>query len=150
MDVLIVGSGGREHALAWKLRQSPRVDKLYVAPGNGGTAKIAENVPIGVMEFEKLARFAAERSVGLTIPGPDDAFVGGIVDVFQKHGLRIWGPTKEAAQIEGSKAFSKQLMKEGNIPTAEFQIFKDPTNALAHVRAHGTPIVIKASGLALG
>ncbi|OGG51967.1 phosphoribosylamine--glycine ligase [Candidatus Kaiserbacteria bacterium RIFCSPHIGHO2_02_FULL_54_11b] len=150
MDVLVVGGGGREHALAWKLKQSPRVGKLYVAPGNAGTANLAENVPIGVMEFEKLAAFAREKKVGLTIPGPDDAFVGGIVDVFKSHGLRVWGPTREAAQIEGSKAFAKQLMHETKIPTAEFGVFTTPHTALAHVRARGVPIVIKASGLALG
>ncbi|MBI5457756.1 phosphoribosylamine--glycine ligase [Candidatus Kaiserbacteria bacterium] len=150
MDVLIVGSGAREHALAWKIAQSPRVGKLYVAPGNGGTAALAENVPIGVMEFEKLAAFAKEKKIGLTIPGPDDAFVGGIVDVFKAHKLRVWGPTKEAAQIEGSKAFSKQLMDESKIPTAKFAVFTAAAPALAYVRARGVPIVIKASGLALG
>ena len=149
-DILVVGSGAREHALLWKLHQSPRVGRLYAAPGNGGTAALAENVPIGVMEFEKLAAFAKEKKIGLTIPGPDDAFVGGIVNIFQAHGLRVWGPTKEAAQIEGSKAFAKQLMREAKIPTAEFSVFSDSTSALAHVRARGTPIVIKASGLALG
>jgi len=149
-DVLIVGSGGREHALAWKLRQSPRVGKLYVASGNGGTALLAENVPIGVMEFEKLAAFAKEKKIGLTIPGPDDAFVGGIVNIFQAHGLHVWGPTKDAAQIEGSKSFAKQLMREAKIPTAEFEVFSSPTAALAHVRTRGVPIVVKASGLALG
>ncbi len=150
IDVLVVGSGGREHALLWKLRQSPRVGKLYVAPGNGGTGTLAENVPIGVLEFEKLAAFAREKRIGLTVPGPDDAFVGGIVDVFKSHGLRVWGPTKDAAQIEGSKAFSKQLMHDAKIPTAEFGVFDTPAMALAHVRARGVPIVIKASGLALG
>ena len=150
MDVLVVGSGAREHALLWKLKQSPRAGKLYAAPGNGGTASLAENVPIGVMEFEKLAAFAKEKNIGLTIPGPDDAFVGGIVDVFKKHKLRVWGPTKEAAQIEGSKAFSKQLMHESKIPTAEFAVFTAAAPALAYVHAHGVPIVIKASGLALG
>ncbi|MDO8514271.1 MAG: phosphoribosylamine--glycine ligase [bacterium] len=149
-DVLIIGSGGREHALAWKLKQSPRVGKLYVAPGNGGTGMLAENVDISVMEFEKLARFAEEKRIGLTVVGPDDPLVGGIVDVFKSHGLRIWGPSKEAAQIEGSKAFSKQLMQEAKIPTAEFALFSEPHTALAHVRTHGFPIVIKASGLALG
>src|SRR3989338_11624931 len=150
MDVLVVGSGAREHALLWKLKQSPRAGKLYAAPGNGWTASLAENVPIGVMEFEKLAAFAKEKNIGLTIPGPDDAFVGGIVDVFKKHKLRVWGPTKEAAQIEGSKAFSKQLMHESKIPTAEFAVFTAAAPALAYVHAHGVPIVIKASGLALG
>ena len=150
MDILVIGGGAREHALVWKLKQSPRVGKLYVAPGNAGTALIAENVAIGVMEFEALAKFAKEKKIGLTIPGPDDAFVGGIVDVFQSHGLRIWGPTKEAAQVEGSKTFAKQLMHEGKIPTAEFQVFSNSAAALAHVHLRGAPIVIKASGLALG
>ncbi len=150
VDVLIIGSGGREHALAWKLKQSPRVGKLYIAPGNGGTRLLGENVPIGVMEFEKLAQFAAEKKIGLTVVGPDDAFVGGIVDVFTAHGLRIWGPTRGAAQIEGSKAFAKALMQEAKIPTAKFSVFKSAALALAHVRTTGVPIVIKASGLALG
>ncbi len=150
IDILVVGSGAREHALVWKLKQSPRVGKIYVAPGNGGTWNIAENVHIGVMEFEKLADFVTEKGIGITIPGPDDAFVGGIVDFFTARGLRIWGPTKDAANIEGSKAFAKTLMKEGNIPTAQFKVFTTPESALAHVRVHGAPIVIKASGLALG
>ncbi len=150
MDILVVGSGAREHALLWKLKQSPRVGKLYAAPGNGGTNLLAENVPIAVMEFEKLAAFAKEKGIGLTVPGPDDAFVGGIVDVFQAHGLRVWGPSKEAAQVEGSKAFSKQLMQDAQIPTAKFQVFTDPSSALAYVRTHSAPIVVKASGPALG
>ncbi len=150
IDTLVIGSGAREHALLWKLKQSPRVGKLYVAPGNGGTALIAENVPIGVMEFDKLVKFAQEKRIGLVVPGPDDAFVGGIVDVFQAHGLRVWGPSREAAQIEGSKAFSKQLMQDAKIPTAEFKIFTDSAAALAYVRTRGAPIVVKASGLALG
>ena len=150
VDVLVVGSGGREHALAWKLKQSPRLGKLYIAPGNGGTRLVGENVPIGVMEFEKLAQFAAENKIGLTVVGPDDAFVGGIVDVFQARGLRVWGPTKAAAQIEGSKAFSKQLMRDSSIPTADFAVFTNHDEAVRYVRDHGVPIVVKASGLALG
>jgi len=150
MDVLVVGSGGREHALAWKLKQSPRIGKLYIAPGNGGTSTLGENVPIGQMEFEKLAQFAQEKKVGLTVVGPDDPLVGGIVDVFKARGLRIWGPSREAAQIEGSKAFSKQFMHEAKIPTAEFAVFSNAALALAHVRVKGAPIVIKASGLSLG
>jgi phosphoribosylamine--glycine ligase len=149
-DVLVVGSGGREHALCWKLAQSLRVGKLYCAPGNGGTQRVAEHVAIGALEFEKLADFAEEKNIGLTVVGPDDAFVGGIVDVFTKRGLRIWGPTKAAAQIEGSKAFSKQLMQKAGIPTAEFGVFTDYDQALAYVRKKGVPIVVKASGLALG
>jgi phosphoribosylamine--glycine ligase len=150
MDVLIVGSGGREHALAWKLKQSPRIGKLYVAPGNGGTAGIAENVPIEAMDFQKLAAFAAEKKIGLTIVGPDDPLAGGIVDAFQNHGLRVWGPKKEAAQIESSKAFAKEFMREGHIPTAEFKIFTSAPQAVAYVRTLNAPIVVKASGLALG
>ena len=150
VDVLVVGSGGREHALAWKLAQSPRLGKLYIAPGNGGTRLVGENVPIGVMEFEKLAQFAVEKNISLTVVGPDDAFVGGVVDVFQARGLRIWGPTRAAAQIEGSKAFSKQLMRESSIPTADFAVFTNHDEAVRYVREHGVPIVVKASGLALG
>src|SRR3989338_868548 len=120
VDVLFVGNGGREHALAWKLKQSPRIEKLYIAPGNGGTRLVGENVPIGVMEFEKLAAFAEEKKISLTVCSMDDPLVGGIVDFFKSRGLRIWGPSKAAAQIEGSKAFAKELMKETRIPTAEF------------------------------
>src|SRR3990167_2247838 len=150
MDVLVVGSGGREHALAWKLKQSPRLGKLYIAPGNGGTRSVGENVPIGVMEFEKLAVFAEEKKIGLTICSVDDPLAGGIVDLFKSRGLRIWGPSKAAAQIEGSKAFSKQLMREAGIPTADFAVFTNHDEALRYVHEHGVPIVIKASGLALG
>lgn len=150
VDVLLIGSGGREHALAWKLAQSPRIGKLYIAPGNGGTRLVGENVPIGIMEFDKLADFAEEKNIGLTVVGPDDAFVGGVVDVFTVRGLRVWGPSKEAAQLEGSKAFSKHLMVEAGIPTAEFGIFTEHDKALDYVRERGAPIVVKASGLALG
>ncbi len=150
VDVLLVGGGGREHALAWKLKQSPRIGKLYIAPGNGGTQNLGENVPIGVMEFEKLADFATEKKVHLTIVGPDDPFVGGIVDVFKQRGLRVWGPSKAAAQIEGSKAFSKQLMRDAGIPTADFSVFTNYDEAFRYVQDKGVPIVIKASGLALG
>lgn len=150
VDVLLVGSGGREHALAWKLSTSPRIGKLYIAPGNGGTRTVGENVSIGITEFEKLADFAQEKGIGLTVVGPDDAFVGGIVDVFQARGLRVWGPSKAAAQMEGSKAFSKQLMAEAGIPTAEFTVFNEYEKTLEYLRAKGAPIVVKASGLALG
>ena len=150
MDVLLIGSGGREHALAWKLKQSPRVGKLYIAPGNGGTRLVGENVSIGAMEFEKLAQFAVEKKIGLTICSMDDPLVGGIVDFFQARGLRIWGPTKAAARIEGSKAFSKQLMRDAGIPTADFAVFTNHDEAIRYVRDHGVPIVVKASGLALG
>jgi phosphoribosylamine--glycine ligase len=150
MDVLLIGSGGREHALAWKLRQSPRLGTLYIAPGNAGTAALGENVAIGVMEFEKLAQFALEKNIALTVVGPDDPLALGIVDFFEAKGLRIWGPSKAAAQLEASKAFSKRLMDEANIPTAEFQIFTEYEKALSYVRGRGAPIVVKASGLALG
>lgn len=150
VDVLIIGSGSREHSLAWKAAQSPRIGKLYTAPGNGGTNGVAENVAIGVMEFQKFADFAQEKKIGLTIVGPDDPLGGGIVDVFQPRGLRVFGPSKAAAQIESSKAFAKQLMRDAGIPTAEFSIFKDYDLAVRHVRERGAPIVVKASGLALG
>jgi phosphoribosylamine---glycine ligase len=150
VDVLIVGSGGREHALAWKLKQSPRIGKIFIAPGNGGTSSIGENVNIAATDIEKLLAFAKEKNIGLTIVGPDDPLALGIVDLFQARGLRIWGPTKAAAQIEASKAFSKQLMEKAGIPTAEFKVFKEHESALAYARERGAPIVIKASGLALG
>ncbi len=150
VDVLLVGGGGREHALAWKLAQSPRIGKLYIAPGNGGTRLVGENVTIGVMEFEKLAQFAEEKKIGITICSMDDPLVGGITDFFNARGLRIWGPSKAAAQLEGSKAFSKQLMRAGGIPTADFKVCTEYDEALHYVREKGAPIVVKASGLALG
>ena len=149
-NVLIIGGGGREHALAWKLAQSPRIGKLYVAPGNGGTCDVAENVSIEATDTKRLARFAEKNSIDLTVVGPDDPLAFGIVDVFQSRGLRIFGPTRAAAQIETSKAFAKRLMRDSNIPTAPFRIFRKHENALEYVRKHGVPIVIKASGLALG
>lgn len=150
MDVLIVGSGGREHALAWKLAQSPRIGKLFIAPGNGGTRLVGENVPIDAMDFENLAKFAKEKDVALTVVGPDNPLGEGIVDFFKQHGLRAWGPSKAAAHIEGSKAFAKKLMRGAGVPTAEFEIFSNHDDALAHVRERGAPIVIKASGLSFG
>lgn len=149
-NVLIIGSGGREHALAWKLAQSPRIGKLYVAPGNGGTRDIAENIAIEATDAKGLARFAEKNSINLTVVGPDDPLALGVVDVFQSHGLRIFGPTRAAAQIEASKAFAKRLMRDSNIPTAPFRIFRKHESALEYVRKHGVPIVVKASGLALG
>ncbi len=149
-NVLIIGGGGREHALTWKLAQSPRIGKLYVAPGNGGTCTVAENVPIEAMNTKGLARFAEKNSIDLTVVGPDDPLALGVVDVFQSRGLRIFGPTRSAAQIESSKAFAKRLMRDSNIPTAPFRIFRKHENALEYVRKYGVPIVIKASGLALG
>ena len=126
MKVLIVGSGGREHAIAWKVAQSKKVDKIYCAPGNAGISEVAECVPIGAMEFDKLVAFAKEKEIDLTVIGMDDPLVGGIVDVFEKEGLRVFGPRKNAAILEGSKAFSKDLMKKYHIPTAAYETFTDP------------------------
>lgn len=150
MKVLIVGGGGREHAIAWKAAQSEKVDKVYCAPGNAGIAEVAECVPIGAMEFEKLAAFAKEKEIDLTIIGMDDPLVGGIVDVFETQGLRVFGPRKNAAILEGSKAFSKDLMKKYQIPTAGYEIFTDPKQALDYLKTAEMPIVLKADGLALG
>ena len=150
MKVLIVGSGGREHAIAWSVAKSKKVDKIYCAPGNAGIASIAECVPIGAMEFEKLVAFAKEKEIDFTIIGMDDPLVGGIVDAFEAEGLRVFGPRKNAAILEGSKAFSKDLMKKYNIPTAGYENFDDPQKALAYLETAQFPIVLKADGLALG
>ena len=150
MKVLIVGSGGREHAIAWKVAQSKKVDKIYCAPGNAGISEVAECVPIGAMEFDKLVAFAKEKEIDLTVIGMDDPLVGGIVDVFEKEGLRVFGPRKNAASLEGSKAFSKDLMKKYHIPTAAYETFTDPEKALEYLETAKMPIVLKADGLALG
>lgn len=150
MKVLIVGSGGREHAIAWKVARSPRVEKIYCAPGNAGIEEYAECVNIGAMEFEKLAAFAKEKEIDLTVIGMDDPLVGGVVDVFEKGGLRVFGPRANAAILEGSKAFSKDLMKKYHIPTAAYENFNDPQAALAYLETAKFPIVLKADGLALG
>ena len=151
MKVLIIGSGGREHAIAWKVAQSPKVDKIFCAPGNAGIAEYAQCVDIKAMEFEKLAAFAKENAIDLTVVGMDDPLVGGVVDVFEKEGLRVFGPRKNAAILEGSKAFSKDLMKKYNIPTAAYENFEDAEAALAYLREKAEfPIVLKADGLALG
>ena len=150
MRVLIVGSGGREHAIAYAVSKSKKVDKIYCAPGNAGIAELAEIVPIGAMEFEKLADFAQENKVDLTVIGMDDPLVGGIVDVFNERGLRVFGPNKAAAILEGSKAFSKDLMKKYNIPTATYENFDSPKAALEYLETAKMPIVLKADGLALG
>ena len=150
MKILIVGSGGREHALAWKIAQSPKAEKIYCAPGNAGIAEYAECVDIGAMEFDKLAAFAKEKEIDLTVIGMDDPLVGGIVDVFEAQGLRVFGPRKNAAILEGSKAFSKDLMKKYDIPTAAYENFDDPEKALAYLEQADFPIVLKADGLALG
>ena len=151
MKVLIIGSGGREHAIAWKVAQSPKVDKIYCAPGNAGIAEYAECVAIGAMEFDKLVAFAKEKEIDLTVVGMDDPLVGGVVDAFEKEGLRVFGPRKNAAILEGSKAFSKDLMKKYNIPTAAYENFESADEALAYLREKADfPIVLKADGLALG
>ena len=150
MKVLIVGSGGREHAIAWKVAQSKKVDKIYCAPGNAGISEVAECVPIGAMEIDKLVAFAKEKEIDLTVIGMDDPLVGGIVDVFEKEGLRVFGPRKNAAILEGSKAFSKDLMKKYHIPTAAYETFTDPEKALEYLETAKMPIVLKADGLALG
>ena len=151
MKVLIVGSGGREHAIANAVAKSSKVDKIYCAPGNAGIAELAECVDIGAMEFEKLADFAQEKAIDLTIIGMDDPLVGGVVDVFEARGLKVFGPRKNAAILEGSKAFSKDLMKKYNIPTAAYENFDDPEKALEYLRTEARfPIVLKADGLALG
>lgn len=150
MKVLIVGGGGREHAIAWKVSQSKKVDTIYCAPGNAGIADIAKCVPLGVMEFDKLADFAVNEKIDLTIIGPDDALGAGIVDVFEAKGLRVFGPRKNAAIIEASKAFSKDLMKKYNIPTASYEVFTDANAALEYLKTSSFPTVLKADGLALG
>lgn len=150
MKILIVGSGGREHAIAVSAAKSPKVDKIYCAPGNAGIGQIAQCVPIAAMEFEKLAAFAKEHAVDFTIIGMDDPLVGGIVDVFEQQGLKVFGPRKNAAVLEGSKAFSKDLMKKYNIPTAAYETFDDPNAALVYLKTADMPIVLKADGLALG
>ncbi len=150
MNVLIVGSGGREHAIATSVKKSSRVDKIYCAPGNAGISLIAECVDIGAMEFDKLADFAEAKEIDLTIIGMDDPLVGGVVDVFESRGLKVFGPRKNAAIIEGSKAFSKDLMKKYNIPTASYENFTDPDEALKYLETAKMPIVLKADGLALG
>lgn len=150
MKVLIVGGGGREHAIAWKVAQSKRVDKIYCAPGNAGIAEIAECVPIGAMEFDKLVAFAKEKEIDLTVVGMDDPLVGGIVDAFEAENLRIFGPRKNAAILEGSKAFSKDLMKKYQIPTAAYETFDTPEKAMKYLETSDYPIVLKADGLALG
>ncbi len=150
MKILIVGSGGREHAIAASVAKSPKADKIYCAPGNAGIGQIAECVPIGAMEFDKLVTFAKEKEIDLTIIGMDDPLVGGIVDAFEAEGLRVFGPRKNAAILEGSKAFSKDLMKKYNIPTAAYENFDNADKALAYLETAQFPIVLKADGLALG
>lgn len=150
MKVLVVGSGGREHAIAYACSKSPKVDKIYCAPGNAGISELAECVPISAMEFDRLADFAAEKEIDLTVIGMDDPLVGGIVDLFETRGLRVFGPRKNAAILEGSKAFSKDLMKKYNIPTAAYETFTSADDAKKYLETSEYPIVLKADGLALG
>jgi len=150
MRVLVIGSGGREHALAWKVSQSPRVTEVFCAPGNAGIAKVAQCVDIAADDVAKLVEFAREREIGLTIVGPEAALTLGIVDAFESEGLKIFGASRQAAQIESSKAFAKDLMKKYSIPTGFYGVFEDPEPARRYVREKGAPIVVKADGLAAG
>ena len=150
MKVLIVGGGGREHAIAYCVAKSSKVEKMYCAPGNAGIAELAECVPIGAMEFDKLVTFAKEKEIDLAIIGMDDPLVGGLIDEFEKAGIRAFGPRKNAAILEGSKAFSKDLMKKYDIPTAAYENFDNADEALAYLETAKFPIVLKADGLALG
>lgn len=151
MKLLVIGSGGREHAIVWKLAQSPKVDQIYCAPGNAGIEQIAECVDIKVTDFEGLTDFAKSHAIDLIVVGPDDPLVLGIVDHFEANGLRAFGPRSNAAMLEGSKVFSKNLMKKYGIPTANYEVFDSSTNAIAYVKAQNSfPTVVKAEGLALG
>ena len=150
MKVLVIGGGGREHAICWKISKSSKVSKIYCAPGNAGIAEVAECVNIKAMEFDKLAAFAKDNQIDLTVVGMDDPLVGGIVDVFEAEGLRVFGPRKNAAILEGSKAFSKDLMKKYHIPTAAYETFTSPEEAKKYLETSKYPIVLKADGLALG
>ena len=150
MKILIIGSGGREHAIAWKIKQSPLVDKVYCAPGNGGTSLIAENVDIKAQDTDALFDFASGKGVGLTVVGPEAPLVAGIVDKFESKGLNIFGPRAELSQLEGSKVFAKEIMRKFGIPTADFVVFDDPVEAKEYIDRKGAPVVIKADGLAAG
>ena len=151
MKILVVGGGGREHAIAWKIAQSPKVDKIYCAPGNGGIAELAECVDIAATDIENMVKFAKDNAIDLVMVAPDDPLVLGMVDAMEKEGIRAFGPRANAAIIEGSKAFSKELMKKYNIPTANYEVFTDSTSAIDYIKAQNTfPTVIKADGLALG
>jgi phosphoribosylamine---glycine ligase len=150
VKILVVGSGGREHALVWKLKQSSGADRIFCAPGNAGTEELGENVAIKVNDFAALTQFVKQNGIGLTVVGPDDPLAGGIVDVFEKEGLRVFGPAKSAARLESSKIFAKELMRTKRIPTARAAIFEKPEAATAFLKESRFPIVIKADGLALG
>lgn len=150
MKILVVGSGGREHCLAWKLAQSKLVDKIYCAPGNGGTASIAENVDIAADDINQLLKFSLGKKIDLTVVGPEIPLVAGIVDEFQEAGLKIFGPSQALSFLEGSKIFAKELMRKYGIPTADFKVFSQPQDAKAYIKERNTPLVIKADGLAAG
>ncbi len=150
MKILIIGGGGREHALAWKIKQSPRVTRIYCAPGNAGMAQLAEVVPIPADDISALLHFAQDEEIDLTVVGPELPLTLGIVDEFQRHGRRIFGPNREAAQLEGSKVFSKELLRRANIPTGFFSVFSDAEEAKRYISEVGTPVVVKADGLAAG
>ena len=150
MKVLVIGGGGREHALAWKLAQSPKVQMVYVAPGNGGTARDKRLINLPIIDIQALREFAIQEHIELTVVGPETPLAAGVVDEFREHGLRIFGPTQAAAQLESSKAFSKAFMKRHGIPTAEYETFTDAQAAHDYVNAKGAPIVVKADGLAAG
>ncbi len=150
MKILVVGSGGREHALCWKLAQSPQVLKIFCAPGNAGTARVAENVPIAADDIEGLRHFAEHQAVDLTVVGPERPLIAGLVDAFEAKGLRVFGPSREPALIEGSKAYAKELMRRANIPTADFEVFDDAARARDYLRGQQFPLVIKVDGIAQG
>ena len=150
MDILIIGSGGREHSLVWKIAQSPRVEKIYCAPGNGGISRVAECMPIQVTDIPALLDLVREKKIALTVVGPEAPLAAGIVDEFGKAGLRIFGPTKAAAELESSKVFAKRIMQKYGVPTGEAEIFDRPQEAIAYIREKGAPLVVKADGLAAG
>jgi len=150
MRVLVIGSGGREHALVWKIKQSPKVEKIFCAPGNAGTSEIADNIPIAADDIGGLLRFALKKEIGLTVVGPEQPLVMGIVDQFELKGLRIFGPNAIAAELEGSKSFSKDIMQKYGLPTAEYKIFTSAESATKYIQAKNCPLVVKADGLAAG
>lgn len=150
MKILVIGSGGREHALVWKIRQSPRVSRVYCAPGNAGIGELAEIVPLAPDDVRGLQRFAVQEGIGLTVVGPELPLSLGLVDEFEAHGLRVFGPNRQAAQLEGSKTFAKELMQQQGIPTPHFGVFTDPDKAQRYVSEVGAPVVVKADGLAAG
>jgi phosphoribosylamine---glycine ligase len=150
MKVLVIGKGGREHALVWKLARSPRVERVFCAPGNAGTARDGVNVPVEANDFDGLLRFVKKEGVGLTVVGPEEPLALGVVDAFQKEGQRIFGPTREAARIEASKVFSKQLMRHADVPTADFRVWDHPEPARHYIETREYPVVVKADGLAAG